>query len=194
MLDAILDYAVLGGDIPLVFLENPQGPIPLHLSNEMLPQRMEGNQLHRYSKVLERSGQTSAQPQTRPLPSCPRPVLALPNPLNKSAPSNLYQSQKVLSITLDPQQLPIVPMKRFNSHLERLDMDLEDSTDSDRYYKDWPVSTKAALVLMTLIALILFYQFYKHRNRPRRRKSPRSKRVVVGSANLSPPPIKPPTV
>ena len=62
MLDAMLDYAVNGGEVPAAFTENPEGPIP-PLSNDILPQRMDGNQLHRYSKVLEQSGQNAAQPQ-----------------------------------------------------------------------------------------------------------------------------------
>ena len=64
MLDAVLDYAVTGGEVPLAFQENPDGS-DLELSNGgSPPRRMEGNQLHRYSKVLESSGQLdSAQPQ-----------------------------------------------------------------------------------------------------------------------------------
>jgi hypothetical protein len=64
MLDAVLDYAVTGGEVPLAFQENPDGS-DLELSNGgSPPKRMEGNQLHRYSKVLESSGQLdSAQPQ-----------------------------------------------------------------------------------------------------------------------------------
>lgn len=53
--------------------------------------------------------------------------------------------------------------------------------------RDWTVSNKAALALMTMAALILFYQFYRNRSRPRRpRKSPRLKRVVAPSPTLAP--------
>ena len=59
---------------------------------------------------------------------------------------------------------------------------------------DWSVSTKLALTMMTLAALVLFYQFYRNRNRPRRtRKSPRLKRLGAPSPNLSPT-IKAPSV
>ena len=64
MLDAVLDYAVTGGDVPLAFQENPDAGSDSDFSNGgSPPRRMEGNQLHRYSKVLESSGQNSAQPQ-----------------------------------------------------------------------------------------------------------------------------------
>lgn len=63
MLDAVLDYAMTGGDVPLAFLENPERPATSEShSNDVLPQRMEGNQLHRYSKVLEQTNQNAAQP------------------------------------------------------------------------------------------------------------------------------------
>lgn len=63
MLDAVLDYAVSGGEVPLAFQENPDGSNSDLTNGGIAPRRMEGNQLHRYSKVLESSGQNSAQPQ-----------------------------------------------------------------------------------------------------------------------------------
>ncbi|XP_076338238.1 uncharacterized protein LOC143240155 [Tachypleus tridentatus] len=59
---------------------------------------MEGNHLYRYSKVLEHHLGT---PQTRPLPPCLHLSWTTPFPLNKSAPSNLYRAQKLLSVGLD---------------------------------------------------------------------------------------------
>lgn len=63
MLDAVLDYAVTGGEVPLAFQENPDGFESSMVNGGLAPQRMEGNQLHRYSKVLEPPGQSSTQPQ-----------------------------------------------------------------------------------------------------------------------------------
>lgn len=63
MLDAVLDFAVNGGEVPLAFQENPDGSNSDLSNGGSAPRRMEGNQLHRYSKVLESSGQNSAQPQ-----------------------------------------------------------------------------------------------------------------------------------
>ncbi|KAK4019943.1 hypothetical protein OUZ56_001941 [Daphnia magna] len=201
MLDAVLDYAVTGGEVPLAFQENPDG-FDSELSNGGLPpRRMEGNQLHRYSKVLESSGQLdAAQPQARPLPTCPQLVFSPPVPLNKSAPTNLYQSQKLLSVSID-SSLPMLPVQDRLLHnpfqaLSSLDVEqiTDDLPSGYRSHSDWPSSTKAALALMTMAALVLFYQFYRNRNRPRRtRKSPRFKRAGVSSPNLSPT-IKAPSV
>lgn len=63
MLDAVLDYAVTGGEIPSAFLENPDGSDESLTSGGSSPIRMEGNQLHRYSKVLVPSDQNTVQPQ-----------------------------------------------------------------------------------------------------------------------------------
>lgn len=191
MLDAVLDYAVTGGEVPSAFQENPDGTEFTLTSGGLAPQRMEGNQLHRYSKVLEHpSGQSAAQPQARPLPSCPQPSFAVPVPLNKSAPTNLYQSQKLLSINVDSAALPILPVQSMHNPFETVDLELMDESPSSgrRSAGDWSPSTKAALVLMTLAALVLFYQFYRNRSRPRLRiprKSPRLKRVVAPPQSLS---------
>lgn len=64
-----------------------------------LPTRMDGNHLHRYSKVLEHNlGSGSNTVKIRPLPSCLSLKWEVPIPLNLSAPANLYKSQKLLSI------------------------------------------------------------------------------------------------
>lgn len=129
--------------------------------------------------------------------SCPQPIFSAPVPLNKSAPTNLYQSQKLLSVSVD-SSLPILPVQERMLHnpFQALDVDqmTDDLPNSYRVHSDWSASTKGALALMTVAALVLFYQFYRNRNRPRRtRKSPRLKRVVAPSPNLSPP-IKAPSV
>lgn len=54
--------------------------------------------LYRYSKVLESHLGDS---QAKPLPQCPHLVWAHPIPLNVSAPTNLYQPQKLLSLMED---------------------------------------------------------------------------------------------
>ncbi len=38
---------------------------------------------------------------THLLPKCPRPTWSTPHPLNRTAPSNLYKAQKLLSLNLD---------------------------------------------------------------------------------------------
>ncbi|XP_025115476.1 membrane-bound transcription factor site-1 protease-like [Pomacea canaliculata] len=69
-----------------------------------LPERMEGNHLHRYSKVIEGN---LGKSRSRPLPPCPSLNWAKPHPLNKSAPSTLYQHQKLMSIDIDSAAMVI---------------------------------------------------------------------------------------
>lgn len=57
----------------------------------------------RYSKVLEGH---LGESHPRMVPQCPHLAFTLPVPLNVSAPTNLYQSQKLLAISEDV--VPIV--------------------------------------------------------------------------------------
>ncbi|XP_065570402.1 membrane-bound transcription factor site-1 protease-like isoform X2 [Artemia franciscana] len=96
LLEVILGY-VKNGKIPFT---QHEVVIPVH----GIPQRLAGNQLHKYSKVLAPNLGGSV---TRPLPNCPVPKYTVPVPLNKSAPTNIYQQQKLLSaemqfIVVDP--------------------------------------------------------------------------------------------
>ncbi|XP_013785055.1 membrane-bound transcription factor site-1 protease-like [Limulus polyphemus] len=94
LLEAVLQYASTG-NLASVFETLKPFSVPPAFD---LPQRMEGNHLYRYSKVLEHHLGT---PQTRPLPPCLHLSWTTPFPLNKSAPSNLYRAQKLLSVGLD---------------------------------------------------------------------------------------------
>lgn len=73
-----------------------------------LPTRMKGNRLYRFSKVLESD---LGEIHTKALPQCPHLVWANPIPLNQSAPGNLYQSQKLLSLMEETN----VPLENFNT-------------------------------------------------------------------------------
>lgn len=93
MLDALLEYTSTG-HLPSIF-KNHQSEFKQKIVD--LPQRMEGNHLYRYSKVLEnRMGSL----QTRTLPQCPHLVWTQPVPLNKSAPT--YKSISVSETSLSP--------------------------------------------------------------------------------------------
>jgi len=102
LLDALLQYTSYGVTPPsLSHSGNRQRP-PSG-AGSATPERMEGNHLHRYSKVLEaRLG----GPEPRALPACPHLSWAKPQPLNETAPSNLWKHQKLLSIDLDKVVLP----------------------------------------------------------------------------------------
>jgi len=80
LLDALLEFTS-HGQIPPLFIDQRSTET---LPDASLPERMEGNHLHRYSKVLESH---LGNPRSRPLPACPHHVWALPKPLNISAPS-----------------------------------------------------------------------------------------------------------
>ncbi|XP_023211189.1 membrane-bound transcription factor site-1 protease-like [Centruroides sculpturatus] len=101
LLEALMQYATTNHMSPM-FKDLKSENI---LSFKELPQRMDGNHLYRYSKVLEDHMGTG---QTRPLPTCIRLKWATPYPLNKSAPSSLYKAQKLLSVGLDVP-LPFKP-------------------------------------------------------------------------------------
>ena len=110
MLEALLQFASTG-NVPSVFKQQhhtgDDGEVLV--SNEVvmkndpnvaLPTRMEGNHLHRYSKVLENNlGSGSTTVKIRPLPSCLSLKWETPLPLNLTAPTNLYKNQKLLSVS-----------------------------------------------------------------------------------------------
>lgn len=93
MLDAILEYTSTS-HLSSIFKDNKFEDWSNKVETE-IPQRMKENRLFRYSKVL--AGHLG-ESQARALPQCPHLVYTQPIPLNISAPSNLYQSQKLLSI------------------------------------------------------------------------------------------------
>lgn len=99
MLAAILEYTSTG-HMPTIFNDNSlKDRTKIVTTNP--PERMETTRLHLYSKVLEPivgAGQ-------RALPTCPHLVWVQPIPLNVSAPSNLYKSQKLLTVIEDDKHL-----------------------------------------------------------------------------------------
>lgn len=101
MLDAILEFTSTS-HLPNIFKYNEMKDRSLQVESEV-PQRMEGNRLYRYSKVLEGH---LGESQARALPQCPHLVWTQPVPLNVSASTNLYQPQKLLQVP--EEDLPIL--------------------------------------------------------------------------------------
>ncbi|XP_069113191.1 membrane-bound transcription factor site-1 protease-like [Argopecten irradians] len=176
LLSALLEYTAYNSLVPL-FSGTDQSILP----PAELPLRMEGNHLHRYSKVLE--GHLGS-PRSRPLPQCPRLIWTVAHPLNVSAPSNLYQQQKLLSTGLD---IPVPP------GIDRRDGDLMPNIgivkDSGGFQAD-PLMKPAnqlqdvdsnsvfpvvAFVATGLVILFLLNQYYKSRSKPKKRR-PRLKK------------------
>ncbi len=108
-MDGILEYTSMAR-LPTVFAESAED-LPVRPAEE-LPKRMENNKLHRYSKVLESTlgegGELSHS--THILPTCPHLRWSTPRALNRTAPSNLYRAQKLLSLNLDPAVAPGLPV------------------------------------------------------------------------------------
>ncbi|XP_054278067.1 membrane-bound transcription factor site-1 protease-like [Macrosteles quadrilineatus] len=168
MLDAILEYTSTG-HLPSVFTRN-KVETPRIITD--LPQRMKGNNLYRYSKVLENH---LGNPQVRPLPACPHIVWAPPIPLNKSAPTNLYKSQKLLSLSLDAE-LPLWDLGGAGGGgWRREDIDMPEYLSEDELY------TVPTLLLVALLVAVLciVYRFLRCRTRPRRKKPTRLRRLMT---------------
>jgi len=115
LMDAILEYTSMSR-LPGIFLEDgqPAAVNPTLQSTEMLtlPQRMDGNRLHRFSKVLDTNIGSGNHVNTRILPQCQMLKPTLAEPLNQTAPSNLYKSQKLLLLDSAPNEFHL--MKKDN--------------------------------------------------------------------------------
>lgn len=99
MLAAILEYTSTG-HTPTIFTDNNLRD-RTKIAQTSPPERMDNTRLHLYSKVLE----PNLGAGHRALPTCQHLLWAQPNPLNVSAPSNLYKSQKLLTIVEDGKNL-----------------------------------------------------------------------------------------
>lgn len=180
MLDAILEYTSTT-HLPSVFKDNAMKDFSSRVSTDV-PQRMEGNRLFRYSKVLEGH---LGESQARALPQCPHLVYAHAVPLNISAPTDFYQSQKLLSL-MEESALPVIKVNNFVR-----DASGQDSVEEDiwnwRQKQHDPSSqvtkpenfnlTSILLVCLTLVVIYLCVRCYKQRPKPKRRK-PRIKRLL----------------
>ncbi|XP_065285558.1 membrane-bound transcription factor site-1 protease isoform X1 [Dermacentor albipictus] len=91
LLHALVQYSTTGLIAP--FFETTNAAVLP--SDPVLPKRMEGNRLYRYSKVFQNH---PGVPELRALPPCQTLNWAVPQPLNESAPSILWKSQKLLSV------------------------------------------------------------------------------------------------
>lgn len=178
MLSAILEYTS-HDTLPPVFDNQEQITLPPVIT---LPERMEGNHLHRYSKVIEGHMGT---PRARPLPMCPNLVWAKPHPINFTAPSNLYQPQKLLSVN----NFDAGSLGSFGGHKENLLVEPEsaikdlsghvhEQSEGLSYTHDVDTSTvfpALAFLGTAFVVLFMLNQYYKSRSKPKR-KRPRMKK------------------
>ncbi|XP_048828805.1 membrane-bound transcription factor site-1 protease isoform X1 [Brienomyrus brachyistius] len=153
---------------------------PASVSERPLPERLEGNHLYRYSKVLEAH---LRDPKPRPLPACPHLSWAKPQPLNESAPSsNLWKHQKLLSVDMDKVVLPNIrpyrPQVRPLSPGESGAWDIPGGIMPGRYNQDVGQTIPVFAFLGAMVVLAFFVvQLTKAKSKPKRRK-PRVKRPL----------------
>ena len=138
----------------------------------------------RYSKVLE-SNLDVARP--RPLPKCPQMLWATPVPLNKSAPSNLYKSAKLLSVQSSNLDVSNLKINRILPGLEPLsggfledlgpgldpDLTQQGGTDDEGRESGRGSRGKYALLVLILAAFAVVGCQYWHssRGKPKRRRN-----------------------
>lgn len=173
MLTALLEYTSTG-HLPPIFMDVKPYSLP---STQDLPQRMEGNHLFRYSKVLESH---IGSMQARPLPACPYLSWSQPIPLNKSAPTNLFKAQKLLSIDLEAP-LILKPSNVFPP-TRHYAVDLNFPWDMRNRFPLHDANNKPSLPVFALLGILLVLVFmlchwYKSKNRPRRRR-PKLRRLL----------------
>uniref|UniRef100_A0A8C4QCE9 Membrane-bound transcription factor site-1 protease n=1 Tax=Eptatretus burgeri TaxID=7764 RepID=A0A8C4QCE9_EPTBU len=180
LLDAILQYTAYGVLSP-IFTEHGNGKkyqLP-HVDSQ--PQRMDGNHLHRYSKVLETN---LAEARARPLPACPHLSWAKPQPLNRTGISPLWKQPKLLSVNPDAVAFPNLhnrrPQVRPLSPGESGAWDVPGGIMPGRYNQDVGHSIPVFAFFGAMLVLAFFVvQITKSRNRPKRRKPTRPKRPPI---------------
>uniref|UniRef100_A0A8C8I5U9 Membrane-bound transcription factor site-1 protease n=1 Tax=Oncorhynchus tshawytscha TaxID=74940 RepID=A0A8C8I5U9_ONCTS len=176
LLDALLQYTSYSMTPPSLIHSNSRVTPPTG-TDRPLPERLEGNHLYRYSKVLEAH---LGDPKPRPLPACPHLSWSKPQPLNETAPSNLWKHQKLLSIDMDKVVLPNVrnyrPQVRPLSPGESGAWDIPGGIMPGRYNQEVGQTIPMFAFLGAMVVLSFFVvQLTKSKNKPKRRK-PRVKR------------------
>ncbi|XP_077982093.1 membrane-bound transcription factor site-1 protease-like isoform X2 [Glandiceps talaboti] len=173
LLEALLQFTAYGNMAPML-TEQINIPLP---KDADLPERMEGNHLYRYSKVLESH---LSSPQAQPLPACPHLAWAKGEPLNISAPTNLYKHQKLLSIAepvmpvisrREPQVIPHAIQERPGWEVGPGGIITQQQDNTH---------TLPVLAFLGLAVVLIFFalQVHKTKTKPRRRyRPPRLKRL-----------------
>uniref|UniRef100_A0A672HQL8 Membrane-bound transcription factor site-1 protease n=1 Tax=Salarias fasciatus TaxID=181472 RepID=A0A672HQL8_SALFA len=194
LLDALLQYTSYSMTPPSLSHSHSRVAPPTG-AERPLPQRLEGNHLYRYSKVLEAH---LGDPKPRPLPACPHLSWAKPQPVNETAPSNLWKHQKLLSVDLDKVALPNVrayrPQVRPLSPGESGAWDIPGGIMPGRYNQEVGQTIPVFAFLGAMVVLSFFVvQLTKAKSKPKRRK-PRIKRPIYLQQQTSASSGKNPTV
>ncbi|XP_033110005.1 membrane-bound transcription factor site-1 protease-like isoform X2 [Anneissia japonica] len=173
LLEMLLQYTSFG-NLPIDLSEEPVISLP---PIDQLPERMDSNHLHRYSKVLDSH---LGEPKPRPLPACPHLAWAKAEPLNISAPSNLFQHQKLLSVVdVGPMVLKrpeVLPHRGAAQGVD--DWDLPPGMNHSNQLDNSNAYPLIAFFSTVLVLVFFFVHVHKRKTRPKRRKGPRLKRFT----------------
>ncbi|XP_032813570.1 membrane-bound transcription factor site-1 protease [Petromyzon marinus] len=179
MLDALLQYTAYDVLSPVFSEANARGAIQQITHEGPLPTRMEGNHLYRYSKVLEAH---LGDPKPRPLPACPHLSWAKPQPLNQTAPSNLWKQPKLLAMDPEPISFPNLrqnrPQVRPLSPGESSAWDVPQGIMPGRYNQDVGHTIPVFAFFGATVVLAFFVvKISKTKSRPKRKRPLRLKRL-----------------
>ena len=205
MLEALLQFSTTG-TFPIIFqhsvkeeeiktneLETTNTDNKNEIMDDM-PHRMDGNHLFRYSKVLEHHLGT---PQTRSLPSCLSLKYETAVPLNQTLPSNLYKSQKLLSVSGVDIPMPFPQSKHSSHNFEHYEPSRWDSAALFSDVNDSDLRLPSLTSLFLIVVMILLFLVLKqwwHHLRPHRTRKRRSRTTVIKRLLLQALPSRVPTV
>lgn len=150
--------------------------------SESVPERMDGNHLHKYSKVLDATQLGAIE--TVPLPDCPAQAWSKPEPLNITAPENLHKQRWLLSVNLD--QLPVIVPR----HVQRVAPypDVADSDPDELPAVNISVLSTLPMYVVFFSTLIVIYCAVlscRANRKPRAKKQkPKSQRLAVTRTKL----------
>lgn len=184
LLEAMLEYTSTS-HLPSVFKDNQMEN--WRSSDSDLPERMDGNRLYRFSKVLEGH---LGDVRTRALPQCPHLVWAKPAPLNQSAPGNLYQSQKLLSLIEDSN----LSADNLNENMIKDASGMENGGEFIEWsWRNRPVdvpvkseSYDVSMTILVVLSLVLGYFCVRcYRRKPKKRKMCRKLLSIIQCKKIS---------
>ncbi|CAI8016901.1 Membrane-bound transcription factor site-1 protease [Geodia barretti] len=150
LLDTLLQHVTSSSSPPsLTFSQHIRTP------PTSLPQRMEGNRLHLYSRVLD--PQDSAR--TRLPPPCPHLIWAKPRPINSSVPSNLLMPRN-----------PMYNPSEGDSEFESVMLEGKRGEGPEG---------GANFLLLGVAAVLVFLVWWTCRRRPRKKARSRTRRSLI---------------
>ncbi|XP_077301788.1 membrane-bound transcription factor site-1 protease [Arctopsyche grandis] len=181
MLDAILEYTSTG-HMSKLFLDNNSPHREVNIIPSELPQRMKGNGLHRYSRVLE----NNMNGGTRPLPICETHqtrIIGSPLNISSSISSSLYRPHHLLSrneplkalSSVETQEASDLEEEALWSWRNKQAAILHTSLNSSDGSFTW---ASIALVFLAISVFYLYVKWHYRRVSVKRKKSNRFLQII----------------